>query len=92
MENDFISKQIQDLLDEDSAKDSLTMNFDSLDWFCDDLFEDYTAQVGNYIFICFCFFYLRLFELCNEFFFTETLSCEFVFYLLICSRVNYYYF
>lgn len=45
MENDFINKQIQDILDEDSGKESIGMSFDSLDWFSDDLFEDYTSQV-----------------------------------------------
>ena len=40
MEDDFLSKQIQDILEEEIQNDSLSsLSFDNLDWFCDDLFE-----------------------------------------------------
>ena len=42
MEDEYLNKQIQDILGEEMQKDNLNLtalNFDTMDWFCDDLFE-----------------------------------------------------
>lgn len=47
MDEEFISKQIEEIIDEEMHKDNLglsSVTFDNLDWFSDDLFEN-TIQV-----------------------------------------------